>query len=149
MPSEFLCCCHVKTWSWFLLVVQVMLAFCVIVFLTTFLVLKAPDSDLPKQYIASLYVQLLIFAIWLVLAYCLGHALSKYKPMAMRPHLVWTLILTITVVCHLIFMVRRNVMVLAELFAVLAILMVFMLVAEYRCYKWLLYYQHLHYFVMH
>ncbi len=46
-------------------------------------------------------------------------------------------------------MINRKVMVLAELFAVLAILMALMLVAEYRCYKWLLYYQHLHYFVIH
>uniref|UniRef100_A0A914X8C4 Uncharacterized protein n=1 Tax=Plectus sambesii TaxID=2011161 RepID=A0A914X8C4_9BILA len=109
----------------------------VIVFLIAFLALKAPDAGLPIEYTVSLCVQLVLFVVWLVLAYCLGHALKKNEPLAMRPHLIWTLILTVTVIFHGVLMILRNVTELAEFYAALAILLTFMLVAEYRCYKWL------------
>uniref|UniRef100_A0A914XDQ0 Uncharacterized protein n=1 Tax=Plectus sambesii TaxID=2011161 RepID=A0A914XDQ0_9BILA len=120
----------------------------VIVFLIAFLALKAPDAGLPIEYTVSLCFQLVLFVVWLVLAYCLGHALKKNEPLTMRPHLIWTLILTVTVIFHGVLMILRNVTELAEFYAALAILLTFMLVAEYRCYKWLFVYQHLHYFLI-
>lgn len=61
---------------------------------------------------------------------------------------IFQFILTVTVIIHCFLMIVGNVTELAELYAALTVLMILVLVTEYRCYKWLLVYQHLHYFVI-
>uniref|UniRef100_A0A914W3M4 DUF7027 domain-containing protein n=1 Tax=Plectus sambesii TaxID=2011161 RepID=A0A914W3M4_9BILA len=127
-----MCCLHVKTWTWIIALVELIIA------VIGFADIIGNLVDRQHRAEAAFWAQLAIEAIWVLFIVMLVVALSKNRAQLIIPHLfvsfavvvffvVDTIILIINVFTFWVFIYN----------GLLIIIVLSFIVVEYRCYLWM------------